>query len=577
MSENNENKTATDKDSQQKKGGRFGGVAKHIILSTIGTTISIILTFGSTSLIDKYQAAQSRKLLAMTIIHEIDKDIEQIRSNALDDYELYNFARNPGKLDLVPEDTLSKIHSLLAPNRKLPEFSQSNEHIFNSSQNTWSTIDNNIFISNVQDYYRLRSKLECALKEDTCFSPYISDDAYWTFDVVDGNKIVPKTMLETVSQYNFEAIYWKTIGRIDWYNTLLRYKSINEENKILMGISDKDLEEFAKKTADATIVSKNELIGTWIINNYGIDLYGLYNSGNIFTFHKNRTITVHNQKKYTSAKSGIGDIFVYYTATGDWKIEGDSLVMTFPADKVEVQIDDNDFYYSNVSQWIETQKNIEDETKSFGHNLRRFIYDLGFDLGRPFSPGESYVASVSAYIDRFGRAITMRNPHNRNTRRFERCDTITIPKYDFVKHPASEKEILGKWAWYEDANTVHIEFDHQNDHSFTIRQVEKERNADLFDGVMLVTRTISGEWKMENDSMVYYYDTKTLNLSIDDSQITYSPDKAGAVNGFKSQLKDIYTQRTLQSPRVAYQAIINAKRTEMIDKDGNVMFLYGLE
>ena len=93
----------------------------------------------------------------------------------------------------------------------------------------------------------------------------------------------------------------------------------------------------------------------------------------------------------------------------------------------------------------------------------------------------------------------------------------------------------------------------------------------------MVTRTISGEWKMENDSVVYYYDTKTLNLSIDDSQITYSPDKAGAVNGFKSQLKDIYTQRTLQSPRVAYQAIINAKRTEMIDKDGNVMFLYGLE
>jgi hypothetical protein len=82
---------------------------------------------------------------------------------------------------------------------------------------------------------------------------------------------------------------------------------------------------------------------------------------------------------------------------------------------------------------------------------------------------------------------------------------------------------------------------------------------------------------MENDSVVYYFDTMTLNLSIDDSRITYSPDKAGAVNGFKRQLSDLYTQRTSQSPRVAYQAIVNAKRTEMIDKDGNVMFLYGLE
>ena len=545
----------------------MGNSAKDILMSVIGTTISIILTFGTSSLIDHYQEKKSRKLFAMTVIHEIDKDIEQIRTVAENDYELYKIIQYIDKfdeLDSVPKDSLTKIRRHSFSYRSTPpEFSKSNEQIFNSSQNIWSTIDNNIFISNVQDYYRLRSKLECAFKEDTCFEPYVSDKDMFKIVCVDGDYRIENDV-EFARKLNLNAISKKARNRISFYNTLLAYQSINEENKILMGISDKDLEEFVKKTADATIVSKDGLIGAWMIKNYEIDLYGSYNHGNIFTFHKNNMITVHNQKKYVGAKSGAGDIWVYYTATGDWKIKGDSLVMTFPDDKIEVKIDDNDFYYSNISHLRETQKNIK----------RDFISEFCSDLGGDYYATAPYIISVSAFIDRLGRAITIRSPRLTKPKRFERCDTVTIPKYDFVKHPASEKEILGKWAWYEDANTVQMEFDNKKDHSFTIRKVDKERNADLFDGVMLVNRTISGEWKMENDSVVYYFDTMTLNLSIDDSRITYSPDKAGAVKGFKRQLSDLYTQRTSQSPRVAYQAIVNAKRTEMIDKDGNVMFLY---
>lgn len=545
----------------------LGNSAKDILLSIIGTTISIILTFGTSSLIDHYQEKKSRKLFAMTVIHEIDKDIEQIRTVAENDYELYKIIQYIDKfdeLDSVPKDSLTKIRRHSFPYWSTPpEFSKSNEQIFNSSQNIWSTIDNNIFISNVQDYYRLRSKLECALKEDSCFLPYVSDKDIFKIVCVDGDYRIENDV-EFARKLNLNAISKKARNRISFYNTLLAYQSINEENKILMGISDKDLEEFVKKTADATIVSKDGLIGAWIIKNYEIDLYGSYNHGNIFTFHKNNMITVHNPKKYVGAKSGAGDIWVYYTATGDWKIEGDSLVMTFPDDKIEVKIDDNDFYYSNISHLRETQKNIK----------RDFISKFCSDLGGDYYATAPYIISVSAFIDRLGRAITIRSPRLTKPKRFERCDTVTIPKYDFVKHPASEKEILGKWAWYEDANTIQMEFDNKKDHSFTIRKVDKERNADLFDGVMLVNRTISGEWKMENDSVAYYFDTMTLNLSIDDSRITYSPDKAGAVKGFKRQLSDLYTQRTMQSPRVAYQAIVNAKRTEMIDKDGNVMFLY---
>ena len=264
----------------------LGNSAKDILLSIIGTTISIILTFGTSSLIDHYQEKKSRKLFAMTVIHEIDKDIEQIRTVAENDYELYKIIQYIDKfdeLDSVPKDSLTKIRRHSFPYLSTPpEFSKSNEQIFNSSQNIWSTIDNNIFISNVQDFYRLRAKLECALKEDSCFLPYVSDKDMFKIVCVDGDYRIENDV-EFARKLNLNAISKKARYRISFYNTLLAYQSINEENKILMGISDKDLEEFVKKTADATIVSKDGLIGAWMIKNYEIDLYGAYNHGNIFT------------------------------------------------------------------------------------------------------------------------------------------------------------------------------------------------------------------------------------------------------------------------------------------------------
>ena len=579
MNEKNENKAATNKD--KKKESIFGGVAKDILLSTIGTTISIILTFGTSSMIDSYQAAQSRKLLAMTIIHEIDKDIEQVRECALLESE-YNKLCN-SYYQSSDEDLSFEL--IGTPVYDYPEFSRSNERIFNSSQDTWSTIDNYIFISNVQDYYKARASLERAFKEDTCFLPYFPEEKCVYHDVTIqienlNGEIEDQTIHDIDYQATFQKcgglnkVYFQSANRLMWYNTLLNYKSINEENKILMGISDQDLEEFVKKTADARKITEKELLGTWIPKTYQIDSWNS-NGDNIFTFHKNNRLTVHNRTKYSDPEQkGTGDIWVYYTATGKWKIEDDSLTVTFPADNFEVKIDDNYFYYYNVSHWQEIKQSIEDADHiANGENLLHFISTLGHNFIE-FKSKKPYVAKVNAHIDRFGKAIIIRHPQYRDRKRFEKCDTITIPSYDFVKHPARENEILGKWVCRTNANTIQMEYNHQGNHSFTIQKADNESNFDLFDGVMTVNCNISGEWKMENDSLIYYFDSKTLNISIDDSRILYQPNKAEALNGYMSQLKDIYTQRTLQSTREAYHVITNAKRIEMIDKNGNTKFLY---
>ncbi len=50
----------------------FNGTVKELLLTIIGTTISIVLTFGTSAWLEKKEQQQARRLLAMTIINDID-------------------------------------------------------------------------------------------------------------------------------------------------------------------------------------------------------------------------------------------------------------------------------------------------------------------------------------------------------------------------------------------------------------------------------------------------------------------------------------------------------------------------
>lgn len=50
-----------------------GSMMKELLLTILGTTISIVLTFGTAHYIEERQANQARRLMAMTIINDIDK------------------------------------------------------------------------------------------------------------------------------------------------------------------------------------------------------------------------------------------------------------------------------------------------------------------------------------------------------------------------------------------------------------------------------------------------------------------------------------------------------------------------
>ena len=60
--------------------GKSRSIVKELLLTIIATTISIVLTFGTAAWLEKKEADKARRLMAMTIINDIDQSLEVVRN-----------------------------------------------------------------------------------------------------------------------------------------------------------------------------------------------------------------------------------------------------------------------------------------------------------------------------------------------------------------------------------------------------------------------------------------------------------------------------------------------------------------
>ena len=56
-----------------------GGMVKELLLTILATTISIVLTFGTAHYIEVRQAEQTRRLMALTLIKDIDETLAIVK------------------------------------------------------------------------------------------------------------------------------------------------------------------------------------------------------------------------------------------------------------------------------------------------------------------------------------------------------------------------------------------------------------------------------------------------------------------------------------------------------------------
>lgn len=167
---------------------KYTGTLKELVLTTIATSISIILTFGTSAWLNQRETEQARRMLAMTIINDIDRSLDVVRKRMAAEERGHGIAcyviENKDRLESIGEDTLSMFINYVTFTSfdSNMEFKTMNETILNSSQDSWRTLNDRKFLNNVQEFYNARAVLEQQSKDWVYFQkPITKEEEYDMF------------------------------------------------------------------------------------------------------------------------------------------------------------------------------------------------------------------------------------------------------------------------------------------------------------------------------------------------------------------------------------------------------------
>ncbi len=202
------------------KGIQKLSTGKKFLMSLLATTVSIVLTFGTTAIIDrKKQRAEKREMVLMVMydLRESLKECEECQENmdAFCDLQV-DVVAHPEKFSASATDLLVNVPIL--------HYTTTTENIFKSNIETISTIGNILFVETVSTFYVFRDKYKKEVVEafmgegDTSIRNY-----------------------EGLSE--FDAPYYASLGGM-YYQVM---KRDFEKCMALMKVSEEDLDVFSKE------------------------------------------------------------------------------------------------------------------------------------------------------------------------------------------------------------------------------------------------------------------------------------------------------------------------------------------
>lgn len=191
---------------------------KDFLMTLAATTVSIILTFGTTAIIDRKKQNAEKREMVMMILYDMSESLKEIENN---EKNLITF--HDTQVDIVAHpQQFSDSYPLLAAHVPILEYSSTTENIFRSNIETISTIGNILFVQNVSLFYDRRSQ----------FSKDIVDDFQHKALAIIGD-------YQKLSE--FDAAVFPFYG----HSLIMVMRKCFEQCKLMMKVSDKDLEVFS--------------------------------------------------------------------------------------------------------------------------------------------------------------------------------------------------------------------------------------------------------------------------------------------------------------------------------------------
>lgn len=224
---------------------KHSGFWKQIGMIIIGTTISLVLTIGTSMMLELRERANDRRLSALMVMGTIEdfaNGIDEIvvQQQHCDSLCAWLLSVPVDELELMPRETLQEL-VFDAISNSFVSFDKAAENIFSNNLETWKNLGNFQFINNVgdcftrmhniEDYWNNRVKEEEKIFDDISGNPEQHPGKYICTKWLRNNN-VRQTM---VMKHNW--LCW-----LHYQAEYMRYT--NKQNMSVMGISEQELKVF---------------------------------------------------------------------------------------------------------------------------------------------------------------------------------------------------------------------------------------------------------------------------------------------------------------------------------------------
>ena len=327
-----------------------GSWPKELLMTFIGATLSIVLTFGTAHFVDQRQQRAEGRQTAMMVIHDMEHSAEIFNEYAKQEEQYYNAAHyvmaNLEKIDSISVDTLVQFMYMITSSAgKLYYYEDAGEKVFLNSQDAWRNINNPPFIDAVQAFYQERQVVYDALNSDHFFQRPVTNDEYYEF-------MQERSLLEEMDNsflkvYLSEQCKKKDVLTFINYSFLRQrfykqyaggFESYANKCKFMMGITDEELKQYVKNMSrTGKALKAKQLIGRWKLQTTAeLDVEREFRRDHTFEYH---LVNYMSYAYYT------GQVEFLYTLRGTWELQGDSLI-TFVDPGYEYSIDRSKIHYA---------------------------------------------------------------------------------------------------------------------------------------------------------------------------------------------------------------------------------------
>ena len=217
----------------------------NLFRTVLGTTISILLTFGTNALIQRHRKAQDRKMTAMMVLSNIESFAQTLekRSERMapnDSIAAWLLCMSYEDLELLPSNELDELIDRATDVATL-NHDHTAENVFSNHIETWKNVNNVQFIDNVGSCFSALNGVEEQFNQWVMEVPDALHDVKINPDKYEGNTLPMKMMHSDRLRTAMKAIH----NRRCWLRyaaATLRY--YNLQNMSVIGISEQEVTKY---------------------------------------------------------------------------------------------------------------------------------------------------------------------------------------------------------------------------------------------------------------------------------------------------------------------------------------------